>query len=71
MITLREKVQVYEQLLHNIHFSRSVLMNEERVIEALNAITTWSNAHSDSNGERSDREIKRNINSAFEKLKDI
>jgi len=69
MPTPQEKVRVYEQLLHDLHFHRTVTMNHQKVVELLDAISAWSMAHSDGNGERSQGEIRRKINSAFEALK--
>lgn len=65
--TLREKIAVYEQLLHDLQFYRCVAMNDAAVRELLNRIDEWSYAHR--SGERAPAEIEEQVNYAFWKLK--
>lgn len=67
----KEKIYVYEDLLHALHFARSVTMSHERVMELLDAIGNWSYAHRIGNGELSDEEQQELIDKAFNKMKDL
>ncbi len=66
--TLREKVKVYEDLLHRIQLNREVTMDGEKVAMLLDRIGNWSYAHRQGNGEFSEREQRRLIDAAFWKL---
>jgi hypothetical protein len=66
--TLREKVQVYEALLHNIQMHREVTMNSVEVIKLLDKIGNWSYAHRQGNGEPTEAEQQRMVNRAFWRL---
>jgi hypothetical protein len=63
--TMREKIEVYEQLLHDLHFHSSVTMNHQAVMALLNKISSWSYAHRQGNGEYSEKEQNDVINHAF------
>ena len=67
--TLKEKVQVYEALLHDLQLYYEVTMDSEKVKELLKRISAWSYAHRAGNGEGGEKEQQERINSAFEKLK--
>ena len=43
--TAREKVEVYERLLHDIHYHRTVTMNTALVQNLLVKIGVWSDGH--------------------------
>ena len=66
--TLKEKVKVYEQLLHNIQLNAEVAMNNENVRKLIGNICRWSYAHRVGNGELSEKEQDEVINTAFYKL---
>jgi len=51
MITDKEKIAVYESLLHKIQLYREVTMNNDGVIRLLDSIGNWSYAHRAGNGE--------------------
>lgn len=71
MTTLKEKVEVYESLLHALHFASSVTMNHERVGELLGLISNWSYAHRQGNGELSCKEQMECVSRAFLKMKEV
>jgi hypothetical protein len=60
-----EKIDVYEQLLHDIQFHREVTMNHQMVVKLLNAIGTWSYAHRCGNGEYNEKEQQALVDRAF------
>lgn len=65
---LREKVQVYEQLLHKIQMNAEVVMDHEVVGDLITNICRWSYAHRCGNGENSEQEQDAIIRSAFDRL---
>lgn len=67
--TLKEKVAVYEQLLHDLHFHSSVTMRHDLVMDLLKKISSWSFAHRAGNGEYSEKEQQQAIDAAFWRLK--
>jgi hypothetical protein len=70
MITDKEKIKMYEALLHDIHFA-GVAFNHERIKAFLTNISSWSYAHRSGNGELTDEEQNARIESAFKKLRDM
>lgn len=68
--TLREKVDVYERLLHDLHFHSAVTMRHDAVMECLRRISTWSYAHRQGNGEPTEAEQQRMVDKAFWHLGD-
>ena len=71
MASIREKINVYESLLHRIQMYREVTLDRERLFSLLDKICNWSYAHRRGNGELSDTEHRQIINKAFDKLKEI
>jgi hypothetical protein len=65
---LREKVIVYEQLLHKIQMNAEVVMDHEVVGDLITNICRWSYAHRCGNGENSEAEQDEIIRCAFDKL---
>jgi hypothetical protein len=63
--TLKEKVAVYEDLLHTIQLHAAVTMDNAKVMECINRICTWSYAHRQGNGELSDQQQQQLIDRAF------
>ena len=70
MAELREKVVMYETLLHKIQLHAQVTMNSEAVHDLIGNICNWSYAHRCGNGEHSDEEQDALVRSAFLKLLD-
>lgn len=66
--TLREKVDVYERLLHKIQLNAQVIMDHEVVKDLVSNICDWSYAHRQGNGELSYEEQDELIRRQFEKL---
>jgi hypothetical protein len=71
MATLRDKVKMYEGLLHDIQMHREVTMDNDKVINLLDNICDWSYAHRVGNGEYTDNEQKEIVASRFAKLRTI
>lgn len=67
---LREKVDVYERLLHKIQLNAQVIMDHEVVRDLVSNICDWSYAHRQGNGELSYEEQDELIRHQFEKLLD-
>lgn len=62
---LKEKIRVYEGLLHDIQFHREVTMNQAAVIALLDKIGSWSYAHRRGNGEYNEKEQQAIVDGAF------
>lgn len=69
LATLREKVQVYENMLHNINMYSSVTLDNPPITHMIDIINGWSYSHRAGNGELSDEEVHNQINFWFEKMK--
>jgi hypothetical protein len=65
---LREKVDVYEQLLHKIQLNASVIMDHEVVSDLIRNICDWSYAHRVGNGEHSEEQQAKIVRRCFDKL---
>jgi hypothetical protein len=68
LVELREKVQMYEQLLHKIQRNAEVIMDHEVVGDLITNICRWSYAHRCGNGENSEQEKDDIVRCAFDKL---
>jgi hypothetical protein len=68
MPTQSEKIQKYEQLLHKIQLFASVTMDAKQLNQLIGNICQWSYAHRQGNGALSEREQKKIIKAAFDKL---
>lgn len=66
----KEKISVYEDILHALHFAQ-VAMNPERVGKLLDSISAWSYAFRQGNGELTDEEQQGLIDRAFNKMKEL
>jgi len=69
--TDKEKVLMYERLLHLIHINRTVCLNTKNTNALLDNISSWSYAHRSGNGMLSEEEQVARINTAFYKLVDL
>lgn len=67
-VTLKQKVQVYEALLHELQMYAEVTMDPASVKEIIDRICSWSYAHRCGNGQNSDAEQQRIIDRAFHRL---
>lgn len=66
--TLKEKIKVYEDLLHDIQFHSTVTMRHDEVMKLINKINAWSYAHRAGNGEGGEKEQQQRIDAAFWEL---
>lgn len=65
---LREKVEMYESLLHKIQLHCQVTMDHEKVRTLVGNICAWSYAHRCGNGELSEDEQLCRIKYQFDRL---
>lgn len=65
---LREKVKVYELMMHKIQMNAEVTMDHEVVGDFIQNICRWSYAHRCGNGENSEAEQDEIIRQAFDRL---
>lgn len=63
--TQKEKIKMYEEVLHDLHFASSVVMNHQQVMDILQKISSWSYAHRVGNGEHSEAQQQKIVNKAF------
>ncbi len=68
MKTDKQKVEMYENLLHRIQMYYAVTMDSSKVKQLLSNISDWSYAHRSGNGMLSDEEQQERIDRAFDKL---
>lgn len=61
----RERQKILERAIHRLCFARSALMDAQEVRLLLDGLQRWSDAHSDRNGERSERDIERAVEGAL------
>ena len=71
MINQKEKLQILAAFMWRLNFHRTVTMRQDKVLEMLKMSDVWVGAHSDCNGERSEKDIKANVQAAYEKLKTL
>lgn len=63
--TQKEKIAVYEQLLHDLQFHREVTMNHQAVVALLDKIGKWSYSHRRGNGEYDEKAQQQLVDTAF------
>jgi hypothetical protein len=68
---MKEKIEMYEGLLHDIQMYSQVAINHERLGQLISNINHWSYAHRCGNGENSEKEQNKIIERNFKKLRDI
>jgi hypothetical protein len=68
--TTAEKLQMYEQLLHDIQLFAEVTMDNDKIVKLIRNICSWSYAHRVGNGEYSEEEQDAIVAKAFKKLRD-
>ena len=69
MMNQKERLETMEAFFWRMNLHRTLTMREDKVFEMLKMMDAWVSAHSDGNGERSDKDVKKNINAAYEALK--
>ena len=65
---LTEKVEKYEQFLHDLNMYAEVTLNHKKAQRLVNNACDWSYAHRVGNGELSDEEQDAKIRRAFDRL---
>ncbi len=65
---LKQKIEIYERVLHALYTASSVTMDHEKVNKLLTNIGNWSYAHRQGNGEFSIKEQQKLVENAFNKL---
>ena len=68
---IREKIEKYEGLLHDVQMYAEVVLRGDKVHELILNICRWSYAHRVGNGEISEEEQDRIIRKAFDKLREV
>ena len=67
----KEKLEVYEKVLHQIQMFADVTMNEKKIKALIGLICSWSYAHRSGNGKNTDEEQQAMIDQFFQKLNDF
>ena len=68
--SLREKVEVYEDLLHSLQTYAAVTLDQAAISHAISIVCDWSYAHRAGNGEPTEAEQERMILRQFDRLKE-
>lgn len=68
---LREKVAIYEGLLHDINMYAAICLRGDLVQELVDNICNWSYAHRVGNGENSEERQDEIVRRAFLRLRDV
>lgn len=63
--TMKEKIAVYERLLHDLHFHSTVTMRQDLMMKMLGRISAWSFSHRGCNGELNEKEAQEHIDAHF------
>jgi len=71
MITDKQKIAKYEELLHKIQLNAEVCLNDENMRRLISNICDWSYAHRRGNGELTDEEQQNCIDKCFNKLTNL
>jgi len=69
--TLKQKVEMYEKVLHGIQICSEVSMRGDLVRKYLRNICDWSYSHRCGNGRYTDSEQRDTINEAFWNLNNL
>lgn len=67
-MTDKEKIKIYEELLHRIQIYAEVTMDNEKLSKLLRNICNWSYSHRVGNGCLTQEEQNELIKESFEKL---
>jgi len=66
---LREKVEVYEDVLHSLQMYAAVTLDQAAIAHVLSIACDWSYAHRSGNGELSEDEQANRVRYHFDRLK--
>jgi Tfp pilus assembly protein PilN len=67
--TLREKVEVYEDMLHSLQMYAAVTLDQAAIAHVLSIVCDWSYAHRQGNGELSEEQQDALVRKHFDRLK--
>jgi len=67
--TQKQKIEMYEGLLHDINTFAAIAMNDEMTRKLVRNVCDWSYAHRQGNGEFTQRRQNELINSRFWSLR--
>ncbi len=68
-MTKKERLQIYESFFHQININ-CITMNQPKLAEAIRLIDSWSCAHRRGNGEPSEYEQKKMVETVIIKMKE-
>lgn len=66
-MTNKERLKIYESFFHQINVY-CITMNNDKLQEAIGLIDRWSYAHRAGNGELSDKQVKKNVESVIRRM---
>lgn len=66
-MTKAERLKIYENFFHRINF-HCVTMNNTKITEAVSLIDSWSYAHRQGNGEPTDYQQKKMVDSVVRRM---
>lgn len=69
-MTNQQRLKIYEQFFHKISINCTT-MNNEKIKDAVGLIYSWSYAHRCGNGELSDKQQQKLIDSVVKKMEDF
>lgn len=69
-MTKSERLKIYESFFHRINL-QVLTMNNEKIKEAVTLIDRWSYAHRQGNGEVSEYQQKKMVESVVKKMKEF
>jgi len=68
--TLKEKLAIYENILHAIQLNAEICLNSDNMKKIIGRICDWSYAHRVGNGALSEEEQQNQIDTALYRLQD-
>lgn len=71
MMNQKERLEAMEAFFWRLNLHRTLTMRDDKILLMLGMVDAWVNAHSDYNGELSEKEIKQNVQKAYENLKNM
>jgi len=66
-MTKKERLKIYENFFHQINL-HCIMMNSEKIGEAVSLINDWSYAHRVGNGQPSEYEQKKMVEKKIERM---
>ncbi len=69
-MTKSERLKIYESFFHKINV-HCITMNNEKIREAVSLIDKWSYAHRQGNGEPTEYQQKKMVESVIKKMKEF